>query len=62
MAQGPDIFPIPSGAKRAHIEENVAAADVELGADELATLGAAFPPGAAHGTRYHAHGMSQVGL
>jgi aryl-alcohol dehydrogenase-like predicted oxidoreductase len=61
MAQGPDIFPIPSGAKRAHLEENVAAAEIVLGMADLAALEAAFPPGAARGTRYHAHGMTQVG-
>jgi aryl-alcohol dehydrogenase-like predicted oxidoreductase len=61
MAQGSDIFPIPSGAKRAHLEENVAAAEIVLTDADLATLDAAFPPGAARGTRYHAQGMTQVG-
>jgi aryl-alcohol dehydrogenase-like predicted oxidoreductase len=62
LAQGEDIFPIPSGARRAHLEENVAAADIALSGDELSSLDAAFAPGAARGERYHAHGMTQVGL
>jgi aryl-alcohol dehydrogenase-like predicted oxidoreductase len=62
MARGTDIFPIPSGARRDHLEENVAACDIALTPQEIAALDAAFPPGAARGTRYHAHGMTQVGL
>ena len=62
MAQGTDIFPIPSGAKRAHLEENVAAAEIALSPADLDALDDAFPPGVAQGTRYHAHGMTQVGL
>jgi aryl-alcohol dehydrogenase-like predicted oxidoreductase len=62
MTRGPDVFPIPSGAKRAHLEENVASCNLTLTASDIAALDAAFPPGAARGTRYHAHGMTQVGL
>ena len=42
--------------------ENVAAAKIALTTAEVVALDAAFPPGAARGTRYHAHGMTQVGL
>ncbi len=39
----PDIFAIPKAASIAHVEENRAAAEVELGADVLAELDSAFP-------------------
>ena len=62
LAQGDHIFPIPSGAKRAHLEENVAAADIALSGEDRSALDAVFRPGAARGERYHALGMTQVGL
>ncbi|NLT06701.1 MAG: aldo/keto reductase [Solirubrobacterales bacterium] len=52
LAQGDDIVPIPGTKRRAYLEENVAAAEVELTADELAALDAAAPAGAAAGDRY----------
>jgi aryl-alcohol dehydrogenase-like predicted oxidoreductase len=60
LSRGADIFPIPSGAKRAHLEENVASCDLTLTSDDHAALDAAFPPGAARGARYHAQGMTLV--
>jgi len=52
LAQGEDVVPIP-GTKRVHyLEENAAAADVELAEDELARIEAAFPKGATAGERY----------
>ena len=57
-AQGPDIFPIPGTTKEANLDENLAAAAVELTADELAAIEAAVPPAEVVGTRYNAHGMS----
>jgi aryl-alcohol dehydrogenase-like predicted oxidoreductase len=62
LTQGEDIFPIPSGARRAHLEENIAAAEIVLSRDDIAALDRAFGPGAARGERYHALGMTQVGL
>jgi aryl-alcohol dehydrogenase-like predicted oxidoreductase len=52
LAQGEDIIPIPGTASIAHLEQNVAAASVRLAADELASIGDAFPPGVAAGDRY----------
>jgi len=52
LAQGDDIVPIPGTKRRAYLEENVAAAEVEVTADELAALDAAAPAGAAAGDRY----------
>ena len=51
LAQGDDVVPIPGTRNRARLEENVAAADVELTADDLATIDAIVPEGAA-GSRY----------
>jgi len=52
LAQGHDIVPIPGTASVEHLEQNLAAAALELSPTELASLGEAFPPGAAAGDRY----------
>src|SRR3712207_1645938 len=52
MAQGDDVVPIPGTKRRSYLEENVAAATVELTADDLARLEAIAPPGVAAGSRY----------
>jgi aryl-alcohol dehydrogenase-like predicted oxidoreductase len=59
LAQGDDIVPIPGTKRRTYLEENVAAADVTLSADELRTIAQALPQAA--GQRYHEAGMSSVG-
>jgi aryl-alcohol dehydrogenase-like predicted oxidoreductase len=52
MAQGKDVVPIPGTKRRSYLEENVAAAAVELSPDDLARLDAIAPPGVAVGGRY----------
>jgi aryl-alcohol dehydrogenase-like predicted oxidoreductase len=52
LAQGDDIAPIPGTTTVQHLEENVAALEVELTAGDLADLEAVFPKGAAAGERY----------
>jgi len=52
LAQGSDIVPIPGTKHAARVDQNLAALDVTLSADEVARLSAALPPGAAAGTRY----------
>ena len=52
LAQGDDIVPIPGTTTVEHLEENVAALEVELTATDLADLEAVFPRGAAAGERY----------
>jgi aryl-alcohol dehydrogenase-like predicted oxidoreductase len=52
LAQGEDIVPIPGAKRRRHLEENAAAAAIELTAEELEAIQAIFPPGAAAGSRY----------
>ena len=52
MAQGDDIAPIPGTKRREYLEENVAAADIDLTPDDLERIDAAAPVGAAAGDRY----------
>jgi len=54
------VVPIPGTRSIARLEEDLAAADLTLGDDERARLEAAFPPGAASGTRYPEAGMRAV--
>jgi aryl-alcohol dehydrogenase-like predicted oxidoreductase len=58
--KGPDVVPIPGTKRRRYLEENVAAADVALGADEMATLDAALAPEKVAGPRYGQKQMAQV--
>jgi aryl-alcohol dehydrogenase-like predicted oxidoreductase len=57
LSRGPDIVPIPGTKRRRYLEDNVAASDLVLGAQEIATLDEAFLPGSAAGTRYGAEAM-----
>jgi aryl-alcohol dehydrogenase-like predicted oxidoreductase len=52
LAQGPDVAPIPGTKRRTYLEENLGALAVKLTADDLKTLEAAAPVGAAAGERY----------
>ena len=52
LAQGPDIVPIPGTKRVKYLEENSAAADIELTAEQLARIEAAVPAGSAAGERY----------
>jgi aryl-alcohol dehydrogenase-like predicted oxidoreductase len=52
MAQGEDVVPIPGTKRRAYLEENVAATEVELSEDDLRRLDEAAPPGETAGDRY----------
>jgi len=60
LAQGDDILPIPGTRKRGHLEDNAAALELDLSADELAALDQAFASGAASGDRYKAAGLAMV--
>src|SRR5947208_4320547 len=53
LHQAEDRGPIPGTKRRRFLEENWAAADLRLGADQLARLGAALPPGGVAGPRYN---------
>jgi aryl-alcohol dehydrogenase-like predicted oxidoreductase len=60
LAQGDDIVPIPGTKRRKYLQENVAAADVELTAAEIEKLSNAIPRGAAAGDRYQAASMKAL--
>jgi len=52
LSRGPDVVPIPGTKHVRYLEQNAAAADVQLTAADLARLERAFPVGVAAGTRY----------
>ena len=60
LARGEDIFPIPGTKHANRLEENVGALELSLSTEEVARLDAAFPVGAAAGTRYPEQAMKAV--
>ena len=52
LHQGKDIVPIPGTKQRKYLEENAGATEVELSAEDLRQIDAAFPRGLAAGDRY----------
>jgi aryl-alcohol dehydrogenase-like predicted oxidoreductase len=58
LAQGDEIVPIPGTKRRSYLEQNAAAADVELTADDLARIDSELPEAA--GERYDESGMASV--
>jgi aryl-alcohol dehydrogenase-like predicted oxidoreductase len=60
LARGTDIVPIPGTARRAHLEENLWAANLDLADEELNMLDAVFPPHAASGPRYPEHLLDKL--
>jgi aryl-alcohol dehydrogenase-like predicted oxidoreductase len=60
LAQGDDIIPIPGTKRRSYLEQNAAAADVELTATDLARIDAEMPTAA--GDRYDEAGMSSLNI
>jgi len=52
LHQGKDISPIPGTRRIERLEQNCGAADIELSADDLAAIEAAFPADAVVGGRY----------
>lgn len=60
LAQGEDLVPIPGTRRITTLEQNAAAADIVLSADDLARIEAVFPRGAAAGERYAPGGMTSV--
>ncbi|HEV8435729.1 MAG TPA: aldo/keto reductase [Thermoanaerobaculia bacterium] len=60
LAQGDDIVPIPGSRRIQHLEENAAAANIDLSKDDLAQIDEAAPQGITAGDRYP--DMSRVNL
>ena len=53
LAQGRDMVPIPGTKRRTYLEENVAAANIQLSKSDLARIEEVAPKGFAAGGRYH---------
>jgi aryl-alcohol dehydrogenase-like predicted oxidoreductase len=60
LAQGQDIVPIPGTKRRAYLEENVAALQIELTSEDLAEFNKVAPVGSAAGTRYPEGNMAAL--
>jgi aryl-alcohol dehydrogenase-like predicted oxidoreductase len=60
LAQGEDMVPIPGTKRRTYLEENVAAANIQLSKSDLARIEEVAPRGFAAGGRYH--DMSSVNV
>jgi aryl-alcohol dehydrogenase-like predicted oxidoreductase len=62
LAQGDDIVPIPGTNHVANVEQNAAAADLQLAEKDLRHLGEVFAPGKGAGERYPENVLKGVGL
>jgi aryl-alcohol dehydrogenase-like predicted oxidoreductase len=60
LAQGDDIVPIPGTKRVAYLEENAAAADINLTTGDLEQIQALFAPAHIAGERYPAAAMSSL--
>jgi aryl-alcohol dehydrogenase-like predicted oxidoreductase len=61
LAQGEDILPIPGTKRVRYLEENAAAADIALSAEQVRRLTEAVPAGAVAGPRYTEASLRTVG-
>jgi len=61
LAQGDDILPIPGTKRVRYLEENVAAADIELTPEQVARITEAIPPEKVVGERYPEYAMRLIG-
>ncbi len=60
LHQGEDIVPIPGTKRRAYLEENAAASEIELTDEDLRRIDEVAPAGVAAGGRYDEAGMGTV--
>ena len=60
LAQDKNIVPIPGTKRRKYLEDNVAALEVQLSAEDLRRVDEIFPAGAAAGLRYPEQMMQRV--
>ncbi len=60
LHKGPDIVPIPGTKHRRYLEENVAAAEITLSAEEMRELDTALSPDHVSGPRYSPAQMAMV--
>lgn len=62
LAQGKDIVPIPGTKRRQRVDENLAALEVKLSAQDVKRISDIAPVGAGAGLRYPADAMKRVYL
>jgi aryl-alcohol dehydrogenase-like predicted oxidoreductase len=62
LAQGNDVVPIPGTKRRAYLEQNCAAIDIKLSADDVNALKQAFPLNVTAGTRYPEKQLGGLGI
>jgi aryl-alcohol dehydrogenase-like predicted oxidoreductase len=60
LHRGEDVVPIPGTKRREYLEENVAAADLELSDEDLRRIDEAAPKGSAAGERYSEQQMRTI--
>jgi len=60
LQKGDDVVPIPGTKRRSYLEENIAAVEIQLDAEELAQLDQALSPEAIAGPRYNEKMMGLV--
>jgi aryl-alcohol dehydrogenase-like predicted oxidoreductase len=60
LSRGEDIVPLVGARRRDRLAEALGALDLQLGADDLASIERAVPPGAAAGDRYDAQQMARL--
>jgi aryl-alcohol dehydrogenase-like predicted oxidoreductase len=60
LARGKDIVPIPGTKKLQYLEQNLAAANIQLSAEDLSRLEEIAPPGAAAGARYNEQAIRSI--
>ena len=60
LAQGRDIVPLVGTRRRVRLEEALGSLETALTADDLASIEAAVPKGAAAGERYPAEQMAML--
>jgi aryl-alcohol dehydrogenase-like predicted oxidoreductase len=60
LQKGEDVVPIPGTKRRSYLEENVAAANLQLDAEEMTQLDEALSPEAIAGPRYNEKMMALV--
>ncbi|GAA3505055.1 aldo/keto reductase [Streptomyces prasinosporus] len=62
LARGADVVPIPGTKRRAYLDENLRAPELELTGEQLAAIEAAVPAAAVAGERYDPPRMATVNI
>jgi aryl-alcohol dehydrogenase-like predicted oxidoreductase len=60
LQKGDDVGPLPGTKRRSYLEENIAAVEIQLDAEESAQLDQALSPEAIAGPRYNEKMMGMV--